>query len=247
LAGIPGDSPANQRDCLPGPVDALFFDLGGVLYDDTLWRRWLLQLLSHMGLHTNYTSFFRVWEHEFGEDVAWECKSYWPAMKRFLAAAGLSPSQAEEVEAAGRARLRQLELNIRPFPQVLPTLRQLRAHGVLLGVWSSLPLTTSQMERTLERLGMMGLFAVTCSPRLWKRTVTPPDRMQAALHSASVDPAHAAYVGRQRLELLAAEHIGLRTMAFNPDPDAQAQTELAQFSQLLGVVAASEASYRAAG
>lgn len=30
----------------------LLFDMGDVLYDATVWRRWLLQLLHKMGLHT---------------------------------------------------------------------------------------------------------------------------------------------------------------------------------------------------
>ena len=49
---------------LPGGVRGVLFDLGNVLYDDTMWRRWMLRLLQHLGLQTHYRGFCRVWDRE---------------------------------------------------------------------------------------------------------------------------------------------------------------------------------------
>ena len=73
-------TPALPQDSLPC-VAAVWFDVCGVLYDDTAWRRWLLQLLSRMGLHTHYVSFYRVWDCEYRDDVAWGRLAYWDAMR----------------------------------------------------------------------------------------------------------------------------------------------------------------------
>ena len=56
-----------------GIIQGWIFELNGVLYDGTAWRRWLLQLLSKRGLHTHYDVFFRHWDLEFASQIqSWE-------------------------------------------------------------------------------------------------------------------------------------------------------------------------------
>src|SRR3981081_3849051 len=59
-----GRAPA-QHACVKG----LVFDMDDVLYDATLWRRWLLQLLGRLGLKADYHTFYRTWDAEFLADV----------------------------------------------------------------------------------------------------------------------------------------------------------------------------------
>jgi hypothetical protein len=55
-----------HRDVVPiERIENLVIDLCGVLYDNSEWKRWLLGLVTRMGLHTHYAPFFRVWEREF--------------------------------------------------------------------------------------------------------------------------------------------------------------------------------------
>ena len=49
---------------LPG-VRGVLFDMCNVLFDNTVWRRWVLKVLGRLGLHTNYRSFFRVWDRDY--------------------------------------------------------------------------------------------------------------------------------------------------------------------------------------
>ena len=46
-------------------VRGWIFQLGGVLYDGTAWRRWFLEHLFKRGLHTHYHLFFRHWDLEY--------------------------------------------------------------------------------------------------------------------------------------------------------------------------------------
>ena len=85
-------------------------------------------------------------------------------------AAGLSRGQADEVEAAGRARFRDLEQNIRPFPHVLATVTQLAARGVHLAIASSTPLTSEDLAAKLARLRLSEWFQTALSPRDLPRT-----------------------------------------------------------------------------
>ena len=85
---------------LPGPVRGVLLDTCNVLYDDTVWRRWVLQLLTHLGLSTSYRCFFHVWERDFLGEVHCGRRDFWEAFEAFLRAVGLSRGQIEEVEAA---------------------------------------------------------------------------------------------------------------------------------------------------
>src|SRR3569623_1380083 len=79
--------------------------MGDVLYDATLWRRWLLRLLQRMGLHTQYRTFFKIWDVEFLNEVHCGRREYSEAFQAFLLSAGLSRGQIDEVEAARQARI----------------------------------------------------------------------------------------------------------------------------------------------
>jgi hypothetical protein len=114
---------------LPGPIRGVLFDMGNVLYDDTLWRRWVLRLLGHIGLHTNYRSFFRIWDRDYLDDVHRGRREFFEAFQAFLLSAGLSHSQIDELEAACRARHHQLEVDARPLPGVKTTLERLHQSG----------------------------------------------------------------------------------------------------------------------
>ncbi len=94
-------------------IDHVVLDMCGVLYDDSEWKRWLLGLVTRMGLHTHYAPFFRLWDREFQRDIWCGRRDFWSAYGAFLLAAGLSPAQIDEVAAATRAKLRLFDDRIR--------------------------------------------------------------------------------------------------------------------------------------
>ena len=226
------------------PIRHVLLDLGGILYDDTAWRRWLFHLVAYVGLHTHYTSFFRVWDCEFQQDV-WngQC-SFWQALKRFLIAAGLSPAQTQEIEAACRARFRQFEHDVRPFPSVAETLEQILAAGCWVTVISHQPLSTQQISMRLTELGLSGHMSavrcagadISCGTEVFRRLVRRCGTAQET-----------AYVGRGATQLSAAHRSQLRTVAFNYEPDARADYYIEQFDQLPEVLNLSTRELLAAG
>ena len=101
-----GHPPRSAR--LPEPVRGVLFDACNVLYDDTVWRRWVLKLLCHLGLHTNYCCFFRVWERDYLDEVHRGGRDFCDAFAAFLRSVGLTPGQIDEVQAASQGRRRHL-------------------------------------------------------------------------------------------------------------------------------------------
>src|SRR6185295_15497297 len=121
---------SEQRSAIRG----LLFDMEDVLYDATLWRRWLLQLLCRMGVKRDYRAFYRTWDSEFLVDVHRGRRDYAEALQTFLLSQGLSWAQIDEVEAASRVHGQELECGVRPLPGVLATIGELTARKIPMAV-----------------------------------------------------------------------------------------------------------------
>ncbi len=240
-----------QRRCPAGslsrPIRGLLFDMGDVLHDATLWRRWLLQLLGRIGLQTTYRSFYHVWDRDFLADVHRGRREFGEAFSAFLLSAGLSPAQIDEVQAACQARRRQWEDTARTLPGVKPTLARLHAAGYVLGVLSDSEHSSAVLREQLDRFGIAGYFTAVVSSIDLGETKPQPIGYRTALERMNLLPEQAAFVGHDALELAGAARVGLSTVAFNFDPDAKADVFIARFDELLDVVSAAQPSLAAAG
>ncbi len=221
---------------LPRPVRGLLLDMCDVLYDNTVWRRWLLQLLSRLGLHTSYRAFFRVWDRDYLDAVYRGQCSFGEAFRAFLRSAGLSRGQIDEVDAAGRARRRHLQANVRTLPGVKKTLGRLHKSGFKLGAIGNCESPADVLQERLERLGLNSIFSTVVSSIDLERTMPDPICYLRALADLDLPPAEVAFVGHDTAQLAGAAEIGMPTIAFNFDPDAQADVTLDRFEELLDVV-----------
>ena len=234
-AGVVGPTAPPAPDALRH-LRGLMFDFGGVLYDDSVWRRWLLRLLSHLGLHTHYGSFVHVLEHEYMVDVYRGRESFCTAFTRFLRAAGLSSGQIDEVMAACQGQRRALEESTRPLPGVRCTIARLRRMGLTLGLLSDTELPAAELRARLEQFVPGSTFqAVVSSVDLG---CTKPDSCcyRQVLDQMELGPDEVAYVGHDPAELAGARRVGMATIAFNAQPETVADVHLDRFEQLVDVV-----------
>jgi HAD superfamily hydrolase (TIGR01509 family) len=210
--------------------------MGGVLYDDTTWRRWLLRLLGQLGLHTHYRAFFRVWDREYLVRVERGEAEFCDMFRSFMLAVGLRPSQIDEVQAACQARRREMEAAIRVLPGVKTTLSRLRQTGMVLGALTNSEHSTAVLCERLDRIGLSNLFSVVISSFDLKRTKPDAASYQAALGGLGLKAADTAFVGHDTEELAGASAVGMRVVAVNFDPDAQADVFIARIEQLTEVL-----------
>jgi phosphoglycolate phosphatase-like HAD superfamily hydrolase len=223
------------RDPAP-PVTGVVFGLEGVLYDDSVWRRWLLKLVMRLGVHTTYTPFFRVWQRDYLERVKRGQLEYWQALREFLHAAGLSNGQIDEVVAAGYARHREFEWDVIPLPGVAHTLARLAQWGVHLSVVSNYCPESAAVGQRLERLGLGTFFEHALAAVDLERTDDDRSGFAALVNQTPFPNGSLAYVGRDARALADAAAAGLRTVAVNYDDDAQAAIYIGHFAQLLEVL-----------
>lgn len=235
VSGAPVGLP-HARGRLPRAISGLLFDMGDVLYDATLWRRWLLRVLSRLGLHTNYRSFYHVWDHDFLDDVHRGRREFSEAFGAFLRSAGLSAGQIDEVKAACQARRGQWEQTARLLPGVKATLTKLHASGVVMGVLSDSEHPAVVLLERLRRLGVGDFFKAVVSSTDLERIKPDPVCYRTVLEAMELSAEQVAFVGHDTEELAGAAKAGLSTIAFNYDPDAKADVFLARFEELLQLV-----------
>lgn len=228
-------------------VSALLFDMDDVLYDATVWRRWLLRLLGNLGLHTHYAPFFHVWEHSYLGDVYCGQREYWDAFRDFLSAVGLSAGQIDEVTAASCARRRQFDRGLRAFPGVKSTLARLSASGMPLGILCNSSHSRTDLQRRLAQIGLANHFEFVISSRDVKRRKPQPESYRLALQRFNLPSNRVGYVGHDAIELGGAAGEGMLAIAFNHGPDVEADVLMERFDELVTVASFHNVHRRAAG
>ncbi len=230
---FPPVNPPRQPAHAPRPIRGLLLDVCNTLYDDTDWRRWLLRLLTRLGLRTEYGPFFRVFDRDYLDAVHRGERPFGDALDAFLISAGLSAGQAEEVHRALDYRRRRNDATHRPLIGVRETLAQLYSSGVKLGVLCNCELSGDALRQRLAKLLGDSPWTVVISSRDLGCTMPDAACYRAALEAVQLPAAEAAFVGHGARELQGAAVQGLTTIAFNSDRDARADVYLQRFEDLI--------------
>ncbi|HEV3137605.1 MAG TPA: HAD family hydrolase [Pirellulales bacterium] len=237
-AALPASPSVGSSPCgefAPGAARhavGLVFDLDDVLYDATLWRRWLLRLVASLGVRASYASFYRLWDREYLVDVHCARREYDEAFQSFLLASNLSWAQIDEVEAASRIQRENLELNVRPLPGVVKTIARLVDLGLPLVALADAPYPAARLSQRLDRLGLANRFKTVLSSFDLEAAKPSAPCYQAALDALGLPAQDVTYVGHDAEDLEGAKAIGMRTVAFNYQRHARADFYLTRFEDL---------------
>lgn len=223
----------NETSLQSAVLSGLLFDMGDVLYDATVWRRWLKQLLRRFDLHLDYHTLFQSWDRRYLRDVHRGERPLCDAFRDFLGSVGLTKPQIDEIELACRARRTQLEREARPLPGVRATIGSLHESGLKLGVLSDSQYSGRELEEQLQSFGLGGFFSTVVSSRDLGQTKPEPACYLRALKQMGVAVRESAFVGHDAEELAGAKAVGMRTIAFNFDYQAVADVYLARFDELI--------------
>lgn len=217
------------------PLTALLFDVCGVFYDDTGWRRWLFRLVTKMGVDTHYEAFFALFDRDYLSGSVETDSDYWEALRAYLGDIGLGRGTIDEVLAAGRPRRRDWETSLRPLPGVRATLETLATRGVPLGVACSSAIPGRSLSHRLRQLRLDTLFdpAVPEDGDLDLPQMGLFDRHAQALGVAANE------VGFVSGSVLARRHAvgtGLRVISIAPTSRLAEGVQIGRFSELVGLV-----------
>jgi HAD superfamily hydrolase (TIGR01509 family) len=219
------------------PPRALLFEMENVLYDATLWQRWLWQLMTRLGWQRDFRSFTSIWQRGYLHDVHCGSRDFADAMRSFLVDSGLTTGQIDEVEGASSARRREFTETIRPLPGVAKTLGRLSASGVALGVLSNSEASAEELHGRLDKLGLKGRFRFVCSSRDLQHAKPEPACYQAALDLLKLPASEVALVACLQDDLSGAAVVGLRSFAVNAETSVKANHCLRRFDELVAMCA----------
>jgi HAD superfamily hydrolase (TIGR01509 family) len=212
-----GQAPAviSTRDLLKG-IEAIVFEPAGVLYDSTLWWRWLLSLLARLHPTCPADEFERRWQAEYLPAVQTGRRELAEAFEACLAASGYARCQIDELTAAAIVRRRELELEVHPLPGVSAALARLRAAGFRLALTCDSTSPPDELGARLARYHLEGSFEVVqCSIELGR---IKPDVLafQAIEQRLNLAAEQLLFVGCRPGDLAGAAACGWSTLMIGP-------------------------------
>lgn len=213
-------------------LEHVVIEPAGILYDSSLWTRWLLALLSRMGWRSSFRPFAHVLRLECLQEVyAGRC-SRDAALLKFLRGLGLSAGQAAEVLAASTAWRRQLDGSLRPLPGVRKAVTLLQQAGVQISILADSEETAAGMTQRLQGLGFQCELSVVQTSR--DLGCTKPDLRcyQALQTSLGCERRSLAFVGHDANDLAAATSSGWLSVACHHEPSVEAHLQLNRLEDL---------------
>lgn len=225
-------------------IQGWIFETHNVLYDATVWQRWLLHLLSRMGLTTHYDLFFRVWELEFAPRVNTGQIDFKDALAEFLTSTGMSSCHVKEVNLALRAKQKELFSGQRPLLGVVETVAEIARSNCPLAVSADTSLDSTELGTELANLGLTSCFSIIESSRDTGYLKPAPQCYMRIVTAMNVPAESVVFVGHHEEHLCGASSLGLQTVALD-SPDIEATCHINRFSELTELVSSPDSIRRA--
>lgn len=220
---------------LPARFEGIIFDVGDILYDASVWRRWLTQALHDEGVDVTYPELVARWEALL-VDVYCGRAAYWDRFDVLVLDLGLAEDRIPAVREAAQQMGADVQKDRNPMPGVPDTLQKLNEQGVKLGALSDTESGEPKIRSLLKQLRIEEYFdAVVTSVDIG--VAKPDPKAYAAAASAlNTDVEHCAFVGHDIDELQGSQQAGLYSIAYNYHPEAPADIYLEHFSELVDVI-----------
>jgi len=214
----------------PGSIRALLFDAGDLLYFRPERGKFFTEFLEKLGInseerfgHERYLLRQQAYRGEI------EQEDY---QKEILNLYGIN--QSEQIT-CGLEAMKKDENNVQFFEGVRETLLTLKEAGFLLGIVTDTANPVHAKLEWFERGGFGHVWdAITSSLDAGVRKPNPKI-YHAALEQLGVSIKQTIFLGHKKSELEGARAVGLKTIAFNYDEDAQADYYVDNFADILQI------------
>lgn len=220
-------------------MEGVLFDLG-VLYDGTLWQRWLWRQVHRLGHPCEFQNFVKAWDERFQPDVNRGLRPFDEALRCFLLSRGLCPGAVSELVAAGGHERKRIETQDRPMMGVAATLRRLSGAGYSLAVLAESDSPAPVLRQRLMRNGLGTCDLAVVTSRDVAAVQPEPAGYAACLEMVGKPADVVAYVGRDNTRLAGARRMGLGTIALSAAKSETdgADVHLRRFEDLLNLLGA---------
>lgn len=220
----------NQSKNSVRKIKAIFFDAGDILYYRPERDRYLNEFLASRKV--NPAPDFES-ERKRIKDLAFSGQmrrhDYYRQLIRLY---GIN--DAQDIEEGLRALSRD-DATVAIFDGVPDTINALKEKGFLLGIITDTAMPFTRKLDWFDEHGFGRVWDVVISSKEIGVRKPAPSMYEVALNQTGMKPAEAVFVGHKTYELDGARAVGMKTIAFNYDADAQADVFIKDFRDLLSV------------
>ena len=216
-------------------IKAMIFDVGDVLFDASVWRRWLAARLQAASVEITYEQLVAKWELLLADVYCGRAK-YWERFRQLLQSLHLAEDQLETIEREAQQKAVEVQVDRSPFAGVPETLARLQARGIRLIALSDTESGAAKVREILGVLGVEQYFDGVITSKDIGCCKPDPRAYLAAVTAANVDRENCAFVGHDVDELQGASQASLLSIAYNYDAAAPADIYLDHFSELAELV-----------
>jgi len=215
---------------------ALIFDVGDILYDASVWRKWLTEeLAGTYGKSVTYPQLVEAWEAQL-VDVYKGRAEYWDRFTALMHQFGLSEDQVTQIEASAREKGKSVQVDRQPMPEVPETLAKLQTGAVKLIALSDSESGEAGIRKNLNQLGIEQYFDAVVSSFAIGHVKPEPEAFDYAIAQSGCTKAECGFVAHDIDELEGAQAHDLFAIGYNYHPDAPADAYVESFSELLTLV-----------
>ncbi|RIK29124.1 MAG: hypothetical protein DCC56_13555 [Anaerolineae bacterium] len=211
-------------------IRAVIFDAGDILYHRTQRGLHFAAFLTELGLEP---------KPDFSQQkkaIQWQAYRGLITHEQYReAVVGIYGLTQPDLVERGKQALIADDGNVSFFDGVAETLHELKKQGYLLGIVTDTANTISAKLNWFERGGFGHVWDSIISSMDVGTRKPDPKIYQAVLDQLGLSPDQAIFVGHKESELAGARAMGMPTVAFNYDEDAQADHFIETFSDLLKI------------
>lgn len=221
-------APDKTRPAFSSPVRALLFDAGDILYFRPGRGKKLAAFLKELSLETgdDHTVEKQALSNQaFQGEISQD--EYREAILRLYGV------NRPELIARGKQILEEEDNDVHFFDGVAQTLAALKQRGYLLGIITDTANPVHVKLRWFEKGNFGNVWDSIISSQEMGVRKPHPDIYLAALQQLGLTAQEAIFVGHKASELEGARQVGMKTVAFNYDQNAEADCYIENFSELL--------------
>lgn len=210
----------------------MIFDNGDILFDASVWRRWLHGELTSLDVGLTFDELVAYWEAEL-VDVYRGRAEYWDRFGRLLEKLKVDESARAQLQVDARQKAIEVQQHRETMPGVKETLAALKKRRVRLAVLSDTEGGESAVRAILRQLEIEEcLDAVVASSDIG-HAKPAPEAYECAVKALDLSQTDCAFVAHDVDELTGAQQVGLFAIAYNDTPSAPRDATIQHFSELL--------------
>ena len=194
-------------------IKLIIFDAGDILYDATLWRKYLYQyLVKHFKIKLTYAEVFYFWDNYYLKEIYQGRADYKESFMRFMELLGidLTEKQKKQLE----ARKKEIEKNTKPREWVLPLFKKLKRNKTMIAILTDSESRGTKVARRYKEWSIFEYIDAIVSSKDIGFIKPYRESYEFVLTKLKCRPENALFVGHDYDEILGAKNVGIKAIEY---------------------------------